>query len=134
MSELHECARRITWAGGTHVFNLAHPVVMRMLAGAVAPLPTVLVMTGDYVGGKCLAGEYGATPAAAMKRFNDGIYSVGDVVNIIELGLYGGGDVSAADAVDLVNRHVRGRALGPSAQLAFEILAALFVGAVPAEG
>jgi Phage tail tube protein, GTA-gp10 len=126
--QLHECARRLTWAGGTHVFNLADDFVLKVMAGALCPMPTALLLRGDYMNKGCFAGQFGDTPSAAMKRFNEGVYSLQDVEHIIELGLIGGGDVTVAEAVDLVDEHVRGRAIGPSAQLAFEIIAALFVG------
>lgn len=106
---MNVCAKEIEWAGGKHVFNLGNKRVLQII---------------DLTG---LPGPNGDTPAAALKRFEDGNYSIGDVERVIELGLQGGG-MKASQADDLLGKHVRGKPLGPSAMTAFAILLALFVG------
>lgn len=128
---MNECAREITWAGGTHVFNLNHPSVIKMMGDGHIGVPAAFVMLG-YGTGSLLKGQYGDTPAACLKRFDESVYSIDDVERIIALGLYGGG-VAAAEAAALVEKHVRGQAIAPSAIIAYEILAALFIGAQKAE-
>jgi len=82
--------------------------------------------------GPALAGQFGATPSACLKRFEEGVYSIEDIERVILLGLIGGG-APPATALDLVKCHVRGKPLAKNAVVAYEILGALFIGAkVPA--
>lgn len=113
MSNLDECARELNWAGGKHVFNLNEKRTRLILQHRGLP------------------GHYGSTPAACLKRFEEGIYSIDDVERVITLGLAGGG-TSPSEVERLLNDHVRIKPLGPNAMIAFEILGALFVGAVNA--
>lgn len=123
---MSDCGRRIKWAGGEHEFDLGNERVLAMLrADGMVPAPTAFLLRG-YVGKAILDGQFGGTPAACLKRFDQGVYSVSDVERIIELGLYGGG-LTASDAVDLVDAHVRGKPLAENAVIAYEVLAALFV-------
>jgi Phage tail tube protein, GTA-gp10 len=110
MTEASKCARTVTWAGGTHTFDLGHPWVRNVLS--VRGLP----------------GLNGLTPAACLARFETGTYSLEDCERIIELGLIGGGK-TRREATALLNDHVRGQPIAPIAPIAVEILAALFVGA-----
>lgn len=111
---MNECAREITWAGGKHLFNLNDKRVLLMMT--VRGLP----------------GQYGNTPAACFKRFEEGIYSIDDIERVIELGLIGGG-MSARAANDLLNAHVRQKPLASNAMLAANVLIALFIGAEHAD-
>lgn len=111
---MSDSAREITWAGGTHVFDLNHKsALLRM----------------QVIG---LPGQYGNTPAACFRRFEEGVYSIGDVERIIEWGLIGGGKTSRA-ASQIVDDHVRGKPLAANAILAMNVLTALFVGAENAD-
>lgn len=105
-----ETAREIQWAGGTHTFNLNHPWVRQVLS--IRGLP----------------GDFGSTPAACFKRFNEGIWGNDDVERVIELGLIGGG-LSDTDAEALVNQHVRSKPVLESSALAMTVLSTLFVAA-----
>ncbi len=107
---MNECAREITWAGGQHVFNLNEKRVRAILS-----------MRG-------LPGQYGPTPAACLKRFEDGIYSISDVERVLELGLAGGG-MPARDIAKIMDEHVRSKPLAPNALVAVAVLTGLFVGA-----
>ena len=104
-----DCARTIEWPGGKHTFNLDHPWVRK-----------VLTIRG-------LPGAFGATEAACLKRFEEGLYSTDDVERVIELGLIGGG-MTRPEADKLVREHVKQKSIAPNAVIAFEVLAALFVG------
>ena len=73
MNEASKCARIVTWAGGTHTFDLSHPYVWNVLS--IRGLP----------------GPNGATPVACLARFDSGTYSLDDVERVLELGLIGGG-------------------------------------------
>jgi hypothetical protein len=99
-----ETSREITWAGGTHTFDLGHPWVRRVMS------------------------YRGLTPAAALARFEGGNYTPEDVERLIELGLIGGG-MSDRDAEALLDAHVRGKPLGHCTAVASMALVALFVGA-----
>ena len=111
---MNECAREVTWAGGKHVFNLNHrSVSLRM----------------QVIG---LPGQYGSTPAAAFRRFEEGIYSADDVERLIEWGLIGGG-MSQREAKTLLDAHVRMKPLAANAILAANILTTLFIGAEHAD-
>lgn len=102
--------KTITWAGGTHAFDLTSRRVSWMLLQAQHPFP----------------GQYGSTPAACLRRFEESVYSPDDVERVIRIGLIGGG-LPEAEADILVAAHVRGKPLAPSAAVAFEVLASLFV-------
>lgn len=107
---MSDSARTITWAGGTHIFDLNHKdALLRM----------------QVIG---LPGQYGNTPAACFRRFEEGVYSISDVERVIEWGLIGGGTASCV-ATKIVHDHVRGKPLGSSALLAMNVLTALFFGA-----
>lgn len=106
---MSKCAIEIEWAGGAHVFDLASPRVRWMLRQQ--PFP----------------GQYGDTPAACLKRFDEQVYSPDDIEQIIRIGLIGGGQsLHAADA--LIAEHVTGQPVAPSAMLATAVLTHLFVG------
>jgi hypothetical protein len=104
-----ECARKITWTGGTHTFSLNHAWVRSVLSFRGIPGPN------------------GDTPAACLSRFDQGIYSIDDIERVIELGLIGGG-MPERDVEALLDAHVRGKPLAPNILIATEVLAALFVG------
>ncbi|CEG09487.1 hypothetical protein BN961_02913 [Afipia felis] len=99
----------ITWTGGTHNFDLRAPRIRWLLAEAQHPFP----------------GQFGSTPAAAMKRFDESVFSPDDVERVLRLGLIGGG-MPSAEADDLIAEHVHGHALGPSANTAFAVLSTYF--------
>lgn len=99
----------ITWAGGTHNFDLRSSRIRWMLQQSQHPFP----------------GQFGSTPAAAMKRFDESVFSPDDVERVLRFGLIGGGSTSEeADA--LIAEHVVGQAMGPSANTAFAVLASYF--------
>ena len=100
--------QELTWAGGTHRFNLNHPWVRNVLN---------------------VRGIDGTSPAACLRRFEEGLYSENDAARVIELGLIGGG-MSRSEAAHLVNEHVRRGPLMPSALVASVVLQSLFVGKV----
>ncbi len=104
-------AQEITWAGGTHVFDLNSRRVSWMLQQAQHPFP----------------GAFGDTPAACLRRFEEQIYSPDDVSRILRIGLIGGG-MSEAEADAVIAEHVSGQPLMPSAIVANAVLAVLFVG------
>ena len=110
MTETSKCARTVTWAGGTDIFDLSHPWVRNVLS--IRGLP----------------GSNGSTPAACLARFEGSLYSPDDCERIFELGLIGGGK-TRGEATKLLNEHVRGKPLATIAPIAFEILVALFIGA-----
>lgn len=123
---MNECAKEIEWAGGKHVFNLNHPRVLEVLAGArrknFARTRTGALQLDP------LSGQYGDTPAAALRRFEEGVYSIADVERVLLYGLWGGGmGFAAADA--LVGQHVRNQPVARNAVVAYGVIAALFVGA-----
>lgn len=100
-------SREITWAGGTHTFDLGHPWVRRVISWR---------------------GIAGFSPASVAARFETSNYTPEDVERVIELGLIGGG-MPECDVDALLDAHVRGKPLGPNVILASAVLAALFVGA-----
>lgn len=108
MTDATETAKPMTWAGGQHPMTLLHPWVRANLS--VRGLP----------------GDYGSTPAACFRRFNESIWSLDDIERVIELGLIGGG-MSRRDAADLVERFVRSRPITDNAATAFSVLATLFM-------
>lgn len=130
MTDIHECARRLTWSGGTHVFNLADQTVLGIIAGRRdIPLPTLLTMRGYGMGTKnILDGQFGDTVGAALQRFDQSVYSTTDIEHIILLGLIGARELPVQECVDLVDRYVVAKPLLPNAQTAYEILSGLFVG------
>lgn len=99
-----DTSREITWAGGTHTFDLGHPWVRRVMS------------------------YRGPAPAAALARFEADSYTPEDVERLIELGLIGGG-MSERDVDALLDTHVRGNPFAPNVMLASAVLSALFVGA-----
>jgi len=109
MSDTSDCARELEWSGGKHVFNLGHPWVRNVLS--IRGLP----------------GQFGDTPAGCLKRFDESVFSLDDVALILELALVGGG-LSRADAAKLIDRHVSDQPVAPNAVIAFQVLAALFIG------
>lgn len=104
---MSECAREITWAAGTHTFDLNDKRVLLMMQ------------------------VLGFSPAASFRRFQDEVYSPEDVERIIEFGLIGGG-MSRGEARAIIEAHVNGKPLMANALLAANVLAALFVGAADA--
>lgn len=123
---MNECAREIEWAGGRHVFNLNSPNVLDVLAGNRSSMKTRV--RSELVPLLPLQGQYGDTPAAAFKRFGDDVYSTDDIERVMLYGLWGGGMPFAA-AYELVATHVRGQPLAANAVIAFNVIAALFLGA-----
>lgn len=102
--------KMITWAGGSHAFDLTSRRVSWMLLQAQHPFP----------------GQYGTTPAACLKRFEESVYSPDDIERVIRIGLIGGG-MSEDEADALVFEHVRGKPQSANATVAFSVLASLFV-------
>lgn len=101
--------QELEWAGGKHVFNLNTPRIRMMLT--VMGLP----------------GAHGRTPAACLKRFEEGSYEIEDIERVIQLGLLGGG-MAPRDVNDLLEQYVRFAPLAPNAELAVKILVHLFMG------
>lgn len=99
--------REITWAGGTHKFDLGHPWTRRVISWR---------------------GINGHGPAALLARFGADSYSPDDVERVIELGLIGGG-MPERDVDASLDAHVRGKPMATSVALASAILATLLVGA-----
>ncbi len=124
---MSECAREITWAGGTHVFDLNRPDVLAVLSQA-RHAPKMARTRAGVLELLPLTGRNGDTPAAALKRFDEGSYSIEDIERVILYGLWGGG-LSLSAAEELVRKHVTGKPLAHAAQLAFTVLSALFIGA-----
>ena len=102
-------AREVTWAGGTHVFDLNSKRVAWMLNSE-------------------FPGQYGNTVAAALKRFDEQVYSPADVEAVFRIGLLGGG-MSELDVDALIASHVHGQPLAPLALIAFGLVTAVFIGA-----
>ncbi|MFZ5690533.1 MAG: GTA-gp10 family protein [Pseudomonadota bacterium] len=125
---MNECARELEFAGGRYVFCLNDPKVLAVLNGTGPRCARVRsgVLTLDP-----LRGANGDTPAACLRRFEDGAYSLPDIERILLYGLWGGG-MSLSDANGLITEHVRGKPIASNAALAFEVLAALFIGAADA--
>lgn len=120
------CARTLRWAGGEHRFDLSQRRVIKILAGELVAMPRRLVAR-IFTHKLPLAGQYGGTPAACLKRFEDGVYSVEDVETVILLGLIGGG-MADDQAETIISAHVDGQPLAANAMLAFDVIAALFLG------
>jgi Phage tail tube protein, GTA-gp10 len=127
------CGRRMKWAGGEHNFDLGDERALRILTGTSSPSMRYNLTYGSGLQNEGpLPGQYGSTPAACLKRFQESVYSLTDVEHIIRIGLFGGG-LDLIEADDLVQKHVHGQPIGPCAALAFEVLAALFVGVTNSE-
>lgn len=109
---MSKCAKSINWAGGTHVFDLNSPRVAWMLQQRQSSFP----------------GQYGDTPAACLRRFEEGVYSPTDIEQIFRIGLMGGG-VAESEADILIGQHVRGQPIAENAVIAVEVLSNLFTGA-----
>ena len=107
MTDINTTPKPMIWSGGEHVFNLNHPYVRNVLS--IRELP----------------GDYGSTPAACFKRFEQAIFSTEDVERVIYLGLVGGG-LSIKEADALVAKFVRSRPLLENSTTAFSVLATLF--------
>jgi hypothetical protein len=105
-------AREVTWAGGTHVFDLNSKRVAWMLNSE-------------------FPGQYGNTVAAALKRFDEQVYSPADVESVFRVGLLGGG-MSEPDVDALIASHVHGQPLQSLAVIAFNLVVAVFTGEVDA--
>lgn len=108
MTDSTDTAAPITWTGGQHPMTLLHPWVRANLS--VRGLP----------------GDYGSSPSACFKRFNEGLWNIDDVERVIELGLIGGG-MSRRAAADLVEKFVRSRPLMENAHPALVVLSTLIV-------
>lgn len=104
-----KCARSISWAGGTHTFNLNHAWVRRVLSWRGIPGP----------GGSSISAIWG--------RFESNNYSAGDVERVMEFALLGGG-TPEREVERLLDAHVRGKPLAPNVLIACEVLAACFIG------
>ena len=107
MTEIITTPKPMIWSGGEHVFNLNHPYVRSVLS--IRGLP----------------GDFGSTPAACFKRFEQGIFSTDDVERVIYLGLIGGG-LSIKEAETLVAKSVRSQPVLENSATAFSVLATLF--------
>ncbi|MBN8967711.1 MAG: gene transfer agent family protein [Rhizobiales bacterium] len=121
----NECARTIMFAGELRTFNLNNRDILSTIAGSHDLRNLSLLM--KFQGRAPLDGQYGPTPAAALKRFIQGEYSVSDIENVIALGLIGGG-TSVDEAFRLVAENVTGKPLAANALIASEVISALFVG------
>lgn len=115
------------FAGEVRTFNLNDSTVLAAIAGGHDLRHMGLLMR--FMGRAPLAGQYGDTPAACLKRFLEQTYSISDIENVITLGLIGGG-MDTDDAFDLVAKHVTGQPLAANALIASQVMSALFVGAV----
>ncbi|KYK45160.1 hypothetical protein A1D31_11045 [Bradyrhizobium liaoningense] len=128
-STTNPCAREIKFAGEVRTFSLNDPTVLTTIAGGHDMRNLQLLM--KFSGQRPLAGQYGDTLAACLKRFLEQVYSVSDIENVIALGLIGGG-MAADEAFRLVKEHVTGKPLAANALIASEVISALFVGAAEA--
>ncbi|MEH2517558.1 hypothetical protein V1279_003131 [Bradyrhizobium sp. AZCC 1610] len=107
MTDTTDTPRPIIWAGGSHHMTLNQRWVRSVLS--VRGLP----------------GDFGSTPAAAFKRFEQGVASTDDIEQVIYLGLIGGG-LSREEADDLVDKHVRARPVLENLATAVRVLSTLF--------
>jgi tail tube GTA-gp10-like protein len=108
-------------------FNLNDLAVLGAISGDVLAMTSMQLLL-KFGGQPPLAGQYGDTPAACLKRFLQSEYSIRDIENVIALGLVGGG-MDVEDALALVKDHVTGKPLAANALIASEVVSALFVGA-----
>lgn len=127
---MNECGKEIEWAGGKHPFNLSHPRVLDVLKGNRRKM--CAVGYDGLIQLEPLVGQYGETPAACLRRFEEGVYSIDDVERVMLYGLWGGG-MGIAAANDLINNYVRGKPISRNAVVAYGVIAALFVGAENAD-
>ena len=97
----------VKWAGGEHPMTLRQKWV------------------ACYLEIRGLPGDYGSTPAACYKRFEQGVFAASDVEQVIRLGLIGGG-ATMRQADDLVDRFVRSRPVMENHETAITVLATLF--------
>lgn len=123
---MNPCAREIIWAGGKHTFNLNNPQVLQVLNGDPDAPKMKRTRNGIFELAP-LRGQYGDTPAACLRRFEEGVYSISDVERVLLYGLWGGG-MKFADADALVEQFVRGQPVAANAVIACEVIARLFVG------
>lgn len=72
-------------------------------------------------------GQHGDSIAAALKRFEEQVYSPADIENVFRVGLLGGG-MADGDVHTLIATHVRGQPLEANAVIAFNLVVAVFVG------
>jgi hypothetical protein len=107
MTDITKAPKPMKWSGGEHAMTLNHPWVRNVLS--IRGLP----------------GDYGTTPSACFKRFEEGVFSTDDVERIIYLGLIGGG-LSLSEADALVLRFVRSRPIMENHTVAVSVLATLF--------
>ncbi len=121
------CAREIQFAGEVRTFNLSDPKVLATIQSNGISRDTDMALLMRFSGTSPLAGQYGDTPAACLKRFIEQVYSIRDVENVIALGLIGGG-MSSEEAFDLVEDYVTGQPIASNALIASEVIMALFVG------
>ena len=110
MTDLNTTPKPMIWSGGEHVFTLNDPYVRNVLS--IRGLP----------------GNFGDTPAACFKRFEQNIFSTDDVERVIYLGLIGGG-LSIKEASTLVEKFVKSRPILENSNTAVSVLFTLF--AVP---
>lgn len=123
---MNPCQREITWSGGTHTFNLNNPRVLKVLNGD-PDAPKMMRTRNGIFEFAPLRGQYGDTPAACLRRFEEGVYSIPDVERVLLYGLWGGG-MKFADADALIEQFVRGQPVAANAVVAFEVITRLFVG------
>ena len=123
---MNPCERTIKWVGGTHNFTLNDPRVLAVLNGATDAPKMLRTKTGVATLDQ-LTGHNGDTPAACLRRFEDGSYSIPDVERVLLYGLWGGG-MKFSDAHDQITEHVTGQPVHLNAVVAYGVLADLFVG------
>ena len=106
-------AREVTWAGGTHVFDLNSRRVAWMLNDG-------------------FPGQYGPSVFAAFKRFAEQVHSPLDIENVFRIGLLGGG-MSEKDTEALIEAHVRGQPYQANTIIAHNLIVAIFEDALHAD-
>jgi len=80
---MSKCAKSVTWAGGTHVFDWR---AARCVDAAIAPSAVPWTVRRHA--------------AACLRRFDEGVYSPTDIERIFEIALIGGG-LGRNEAADL---------------------------------
>lgn len=130
MTELSKCARKVTWPGGKHHFDLGSERALGVLAGDPHHTRLEFARHGYPLAAPPLVGQFGDTPAACLRRFQTSVYSTSDVKRVLEIGLYGAG-MPATEAIALVAENVDGKPIGRLAMIAYGVLLALFMS--PAE-